>query len=436
MKTYQFLSPSLFIIVSALIISCNGPVSHNEMADGIPEATIEQCKQLTDSSYIDQVIIDFDPCALEKLSKEEYQQLFDELNSIYTPIDTCSCDSTLILYEFKEHEGVIINPEETLADSDDKIRPKGLGHAFFNFKITIPDLSPRYEIDSLKEYDTPEKMLIAVIDGGINVKKDSEIKKYLWNNPNPDEYNFGYNFTEETGYENMSDHGLLISKLITNSLNSEQIKLMDLRVIGSNHEGSLFDAMCAMQFAINNDVDIMNLSWGFYSQRLDENLKTYIEKAKNAGIIITASSGNDSINTDFCHHYPSRFDDYQFNQYADNVISIAYLDEDKNKLSHNSNFGQNTVSLAAPGTFTGFQGSSFAAPIVVRLAAILWSNHPEYSYRQVLNCIVSQVNTNPELLVNTKGKLDGESLDINCNLGETFIPHEVSRFSNTSYSKP
>jgi len=66
-----------------------------------------------------------------------------------------------------------------------------------------------------------------------------------------------------------------------------------------------------------------------------------------------------------------------------------------------SNYGTNAVDVFAPGVsiyttnlngeYISVDGTSFAAPIVAGLAALIWSYYPQFSYKQIRYCIEESV---------------------------------------------
>lgn len=107
-------------------------------------------------------------------------------------------------------------------------------------------------------------------------------------------------------------------------------------------------------------------------------------------ILLVSSAGNYSSNNDFYGHYPGDYD-------LPNAISVGASQYDDN-LAGYSNFSRHRVDLAAPGcsystsppgpaTYRGMCGTSFSAPLVTGIAALIKAAHPEYQAWQIRNLI-------------------------------------------------
>jgi subtilisin family serine protease len=156
------------------------------------------------------------------------------------------------------------------------------------------------------------------------------------------------------------------------------------------------------------DLRVTNNSWGGYAP--DAGLEAAIAANGAAGCLFVAAAGNDSLNTDIFGHYPSSYD-------LDNIISVAASD-DHDQLASFSNYGAETVDLAAPGhaifsTYMGgiysySSGTSRAAPMVTGVAALAWAANPAATMEQVRDAILAGAEPRVSLIgkVATGGRLN------------------------------
>ena len=295
--------------------------------------------------------------------------------------------------------------------------------------ITIPNDPPPGNTNS-----DPNKVTIAVIDSGIDYSHPS-LANFIWRNTPEypianvgdndgncyqDDY-MGWNFADDDEIPfDLNGHGTHIAGIITNGLTNAQVELMNLKFT-NGEKGSIFDATCAVYYAIDKDADLINASWGF--QGLPSTiLEDAIEEAgTNCGILFTCSAGNGgSINNDnpSTPHHPS-------NAPFDNVLAVSSWDSGANMLAGDSRFGPTKVDLAAngvniistiPGGGTGSKsGTSQAAAMVSHAAVVLKNALSTSSFRGIKNCILNNttMETNLAGLVLTEGTLN-ETNALNC----------------------
>jgi subtilisin family serine protease len=237
------------------------------------------------------------------------------------------------------------------------------------------------------------KVRIAVIDSGVDLDH-GELKDVLI---------AGYDFVnDDSEPEDDAGHGTRVTGIIgakgKDSVKAcgvawnSNIEIMPLKFMkkdGTNTTGYTSDAIDAINYAVNNGVQIINASWGFdtYSRSLED----AINYARGKGVLFVCSAGNNSENNDNVAHYPSNYK-------IDNIISVAAMNR-YGELASFSNYGLYSVHVAAPGssltttdldnnTTSYASGTSFASPFVVGVAAMVFSENPSISYSEVRSRII------------------------------------------------
>lgn len=160
---------------------------------------------------------------------------------------------------------------------------------------------------------------------------------------------------------------------------NKNVSLVSLRVLDENNEAPVNRVIDAIQWAIDNKVNIIHTSWGTATD--NKELHEIIKKAYNKGILIIAPAGNEGEVL-----YPAKYEE---------VIAVGSVDHQGN-IAHNSASGE-ALEIVAPGenitVYTSFgmlarqSGTSFAAPQVTALAAILWQQDITKSNRFIRQLI-------------------------------------------------
>lgn len=194
----------------------------------------------------------------------------------------------------------------------------------------------------------------------------------------------GYDYISQTA--TMSDvvggpasgHGTFVAGLIAQV--APNARILPFRVLDSNGQGTVANVANAIEAAVNDGAQVINLSMGMaISSNVLHEAITY---AQDHGVIVVASTGNQDSTTP---QYPAAWD---------GVVSVAGTDQNDRHASF-SNYGT-WVSVSAPGvnlysTYPGGyaygSGTSFAAPLVAGEAALLWAATPSLDAEHVTGAI-------------------------------------------------
>lgn len=211
------------------------------------------------------------------------------------------------------------------------------------------------------------------MDSGLDHTNYTNASKYLLSTAPENCYNLsaaGYNFS--TPYECMEEdiisiddnyqdnywHGTFGFRAISEGLTgASNAKIVPVKT-NNGEDGSVFDMICALYHAIDHNADVINMSAGFGGTM--DIVEDAIYEAKRKGIFIVAAAGNKGLNLDYNDNnvYPAKFvskereilnEDGSIEMITyDNLISVAAVDHEGN-LADFSNYGKESVTLAAPG---------------------------------------------------------------------------------------
>lgn len=171
------------------------------------------------------------------------------------------------------------------------------------------------------------------------------------------------------------------------------VQIMAVKFLhGPDGEGDLSNALKGVEYALSKGARIINMS--FEVNYDSKSLRDAIAAADRAGALVVSAAGNGSKNIDSSPVYPASI------RTANNISVAASTHTDA--LSSFSNYGKQSVYLAAPGGSRGpgailstawhgdgqilysyISGTSIAAPHVTGAAALLWNMNPALSPYQI-----------------------------------------------------
>lgn len=240
---------------------------------------------------------------------------------------------------------------------------------------------------------TSDTIKIAVIDSGIQhpnldnfVVAPSPHECYLPNFVSDNEPN---------SYADQIAHGTHIAGIIAKNWPEDiRLELIPFKIFGETDQADLFDGVCAIYAAVQLEVDIINLSWGFKYDTIPPVLEQALLHAADNDIYVVCSSGNmftdnGGIDNDLNQHWPSNFS-AQGNM-RNFVISVGSYTStgmpptQSYEYSDFANYGDLTVDVATDGHMVNStipeapgcckaSGTSMAAAEVSRLLGINLSN--------------------------------------------------------------
>ncbi len=186
------------------------------------------------------------------------------------------------------------------------------------------------------------------------------------------------------------------------------VKILPLKFLGSDGGGPISAAIDCIEYAVSQGAQVLNNSWGGFE--FSAALELAVQHANDAGILFVAAAGNDAESLDQSDHFPASFR-------QPNVIAVAAT-TDRDELAPFSNYGLNSVPIAAPGTnilstFPGdayqvLNGTSMSAPFVSGALAVLKSEFPSMTAPQMKSVLLHSADPVPALagLVSTGGRLN------------------------------
>lgn len=246
---------------------------------------------------------------------------------------------------------------------------------------------------------------VAIIDSGIDDCSDVSVERRI--NLVPGEEELTPFFEDQTG------HGTAVAGIIAGKgedtevvgINND-VLIYSAKVLDGSNSAPLSRVIEGIYWAIDNDVDIINMSFGINTE--SEALKLAVDKAVEKDILVVAAVGNTadegvlypaaydgvlavgSVDTNACHS--------EFSAVGEEVDIVAV--------------GENVVTTGVLDGVMVTEGTSMAAPQVAAVASVLMEEHPEASSGLVSEVIIKSAsylgddNSNGEGLVNLEKALE------------------------------
>jgi len=220
---------------------------------------------------------------------------------------------------------------------------------------------------------------VAIIDSGISPHSDINISG-------------GKSFVEyTTSYNDDNGHGTHVAGIVSAENNSIGVvgiapdsDIYALKALDSEGVGYNSDIIKAIDWSIENHMDIINMSLGGSDESYA--FQQAIDKAYNSGILVVAAAGNESAPVD----YPAKYN---------NVIAVSATDS-SNQLAYFSNRGPE-IEVSAPGvnvistylgnSYASMDGTSMASPYVAGVLALYKQEYPNLTPTEIRNLLHQNV---------------------------------------------
>jgi subtilisin family serine protease len=330
--------------------------------------------------------------------------------------------------------------------------------------------------------------VIAIIDSGVQLDHP-DLRENIWVNSGEvagngldddgngyiDDVN-GWDFVTNTNnpspkivdgfLEEEISHGTVIAGIAAARGNNQEgvaglswdAKIMPLLVLDAKGAGEIRAVINAIDYAVNNGADIINLS--FVSEAYSAELEAAIRRAYKAGVLVVAAAGNfdgDSRGRDLNVYpvYPICADGY----YGENmVIGVSATDALDQKTSF-SGYGSRCVDISAPGVsmfstnlylpvfrdgntlldkyYDGYwSGTSMAAALVSGAAALIIANNPALDRKNLVDILLGSADYLEKLNPQYQGALGAGRLNIGraVDMAQERLRSKTVKIINSPYS--
>lgn len=368
-----------------------------------------------------------------KKSKKQYEEIKQQYDEIKQQYDVFSrvMDHIDILSESYDLNADLMDSLSTSFNPNDAIAAN-----IFNYYYSETGMIPSAE--------ALRADLVDPLGGSITHHEDA-LKhygnkfKYNWNPDYDPRHLVGdnYNDVNERYYGNNelegpdAFHGTHVAGIIGAIRNNDigingianNVRIMVIRAVPDGDERDK-DIANAIRYAVENGASIINMSFGKGASPHKEIVDDAIRFSEKHDVLLVHASGNSSLNIDDMDDEDENYPNDYFKKpkgflffrkkQAKNYLSIGASGptHSEDLVADFSNYGKKDVDLFAPGVmmlstvpnnkYEISQGTSFSAPVISGVAAVIRSYFPALTARQVKEAIME--STVP---IHSKVKLPG-----------------------------
>ncbi|WP_051338636.1 type VII secretion-associated serine protease mycosin [Streptomyces flavidovirens] len=249
----------------------------------------------------------------------------------------------------------------------------------------------RVLLDQLRAQATGKNVTVAVIDTGVD---DSNPQLRGAMAPGSKSYVGG------DGTDDIEGHGTRVAGIIAAREIPDtgfagiapKAKILSLRYTGGEEkQGDSGTMSAAIKDAVAKGAEIINISSDTANKKDNPTLRNTVAEAVQDGALIIAASGNDGANGKSANTYPASYP---------GVLAVAASDRNDERafFSQAGDFvdvaapGVGMVSTVPKGGQCAADGTSFAAPYVAGVAALLKEKHPDWTAAQITTRLQESAN--------------------------------------------
>ena len=215
-------------------------------------------------------------------------------------------------------------------------------------------------------------------------------------------------------------HGTFVAGIIAAERDNEigvngianNAQIMALKVVPNGDERDK-DVAKAIRYAADNGARVINMSFGKQLSPNKNLVDEAIQYAEEKGVLLVHAAGNDGFNIDKVKQYPTKNVNETKQVTTWITVGASSMNKDAKFVASFTNYGKEMVDLFAPGvrvkslapesTYEVGDGTSFSAPVVSGVAALLISYYPELTANEVKSILTKSVHKYSDMEVNKPG---------------------------------
>lgn len=198
---------------------------------------------------------------------------------------------------------------------------------------------------------------------------------------------------------------------------ASNVELMTIRAVPNGDEHDR-DIAAAMRYAVDNGARVISMSYGKAYSYNKKEVDAAIKYAVKKGVLFVHAAGNDGKNIDKEYNFPN-VKNSSSSAKAWIEVGASSWKTGKDLPAVFSNYGKKSVDLFAPGVdiyssvpmsdYDSYSGTSMACPAVAGVAALVMSQYPKLSAKEVKKVLMKSVTNLKDLDVKLpNGRRDEE----------------------------